>query len=136
VLVPRYQFATGTLPGGGAVAIYGNLPPEQWIWDPAPAVMPTKAEESFSLVNDANPLAVVIKDQAGGEITRFEVPRALNVPGKSVNRLPRCRRDRRPSLHDTLGGLATVARSSCSQRRPLQRAGRAAPGPPDPGSMP
>jgi hypothetical protein len=136
VLVPRYQFATGTLPGGGAVAIYGNLPPEQWIWDPAPAVMPTKAEESFSLVNDANPLAVVIKDQAGGEITRFEVPRALNVPGKSVNRCHDVD-GTSPVLHDTLGDLATSP-GKCSNGGlfSAQCVPPAPPGPPDPGSMP
>lgn len=133
VLVARYIFMTGTLPAGGAVAIYGNLPPEQWVWDPIPPVMPIKADETFSLVNDANPLAVVIRDQAGGEITRFEVPRALNVAGKSVNRCHDID-GTSPVLHDTLGG-GTSSPGKCSNGGAFS-ANCAPPGPPPPGSMP
>jgi len=105
----RLTFGTGVLPARGVVAIKGNLPPEQWIWDPAPAVFPANIRESFSLLDSGDPLRIRIADATGADVAIIDVPKAVNKDGKSANR---CQDVDGATLvvHDTLGGPASPGR--------------------------
>ena len=105
-LVERLTLGTATLPAHGGVAIYGNRTPDQWIWSPAPAVMATVAHESFSLVNSANPLQVVLRDAAGVDVSSMELGHPLVKSGISANRCHDVD-GTTPVLHDTLGAAAS-----------------------------
>ncbi len=85
-LVERLTFGVGTLPANTMVAIYGNRMPDQWAWDPMPAAFPAVAREAFALLNDANPLRVVLRDAQGNEVDAVEIPRAAQASGVSANR--------------------------------------------------
>lgn len=85
-LVERLTFGVGVLPAGTLVAVYGNRPPDQWLWDPLPPAFPAIAHESFTLLNDANPLRVVLRDAGGLDIDAVEIPRAAQASGISANR--------------------------------------------------
>jgi hypothetical protein len=105
----RLTFGTGVLPARGVVAIKGNLPPDQWIWDPAPAVLPANVRETFSLLDSGDPLRIRIADATGADVATIDVPKAVNKDGKSANR---CRDLDGATLvvHDTLGGAASPGR--------------------------
>jgi hypothetical protein len=68
------------------VAVYGNRAPADWTWDPFPATLPEVADESFSLLNDANPLRVVLTDAAGGLVDDVSIERAAQGNGVSATR--------------------------------------------------
>lgn len=107
----RLTFGTGVLPARGVVAIKGNLPPEQWVWDPAPAVLPGNVRETFSLLDTGDPLRIRIADASGADVATIDVPKSVNKDGKSANR---CRDLDGATLvvHDTLGGPASPGRCS------------------------
>jgi hypothetical protein len=101
-LTERLRFGAAFLPARTLVAVYGNRPPADWIWDPFPATLPEVADESFSLLNDANPLRVVLTDAAGGIVDEAVIERAAQGNGVSATRCA----DATGSvfgLHDVLG---------------------------------
>lgn len=101
-LVERLTFGVGALPANTMVAVYGNRMPDQWAWDPVPFAFPAVAHESFSLLNDANPLRVVLRDAQGNDVDAVEIPRAAQASGVSANRCEDVR-GATFDLHQTLG---------------------------------
>jgi hypothetical protein len=85
-LAERLRFGAAVLPARTMVAVYGNRAPADWTWDPFPATLPEVADESFSLLNDANPLRVVLTDAAGGLVDDVSIERAAQGNGVSATR--------------------------------------------------
>ncbi|MCK6574064.1 lamin tail domain-containing protein [Myxococcota bacterium] len=85
-LAERLRFGAAVLPARTMVAVYGNRPPADWTWDPFPATLPEVADESFSLLNDGNPLRVVLTDAAGGLVDDVSIERAAQGNGVSATR--------------------------------------------------
>jgi hypothetical protein len=52
----------------------------------APATLPEVADESFSLLNDGDPLRVVLTDAAGGLVDDVSIERAAQGNGVSATR--------------------------------------------------
>lgn len=81
----RLTIGTGVLPARGAVAVFGDLPPDQWVWDPMPAALPTVAQKNWSLLDNGDPLTVRIDDAAMAVVATADVPKVANKDGKSAN---------------------------------------------------
>lgn len=126
----RLTIGTGLLPPRGAVAIFGDLTPDHWVWDPLPDTLPTVTQHNWSLIDDGDPLTVKIADSAGVEVATIDVPKDTNKEGKSANR---CHDVDGTTLrvHDSLSG-AVASPGKCMNDRSFS----AGCDPPAPGSMP